>query len=411
MSESRTPVRILAHASAAKIISAELNRRRFLSFAAAAGATSILAACSPGGGTQNAPQATGGAVESELSIYTWGDYDAPEVLEGFTADVGPKITLSSFNSNEELISKLVAAKGTSGYDIVVPTGAFIPQMIENGLLTKLNKDLIPNIEHVDPAFLGRAWDPENEYSICKAWGTTGFVYDTNVITRELATWADFLDAAQNEASGRTSMLDDPAEVTGPYFWANGIDWTTTDPADLDAAEDFVVNTLAPHISAFDSYPGGSAIPQATHALLQAWNGDARIGILESPDPSRWKWVLGAPDTEIWMDNWAIAAGAPNPEAAHAFIDYVLTPENSLAELDYIGYHTGGKGIGQAASEAGTFTAIQYATGRPITRHRSVPAIPTHSVLANVWKKVGDSASAYRSNDSTSVACVPKMPGL
>ena len=56
------------------------------------------------------------------------------------------------------------------------------------------------------------------------------------------------------------MLDDPAELTGLYFWANGIDWNTTDPADLDAAEDYLVNTLAPHISAFDSYPGGARDP-------------------------------------------------------------------------------------------------------------------------------------------------------
>ncbi|MBC3734951.1 spermidine/putrescine ABC transporter substrate-binding protein, partial [Bacillus pumilus] len=79
----------------------------------------------------------------------------------------------------------------------------------NGLLSKLNLDLIPNIEYMDPAYLGRAWDPTNDYSICKAWGTTGFVYDKTVITRELTTWADFLDAAQNEASGKTSVLDDP----------------------------------------------------------------------------------------------------------------------------------------------------------------------------------------------------------
>ena len=110
-------------------------------------------------------------------------------------------------------------------------------------------------------------------------------------------------------------------------------------------------TLAPHVSAFDSYPGGAAIPQGTHALMQAWNGDARLGILESADPDRWKWVLPGPETELWMDNWAIAAGAPHPEAAHAFIDHVLAPENSLAELDYIGYHTGGKDIEQAAADA------------------------------------------------------------
>ncbi|KZE88788.1 Spermidine-binding periplasmic protein SpuE [Agromyces sp. NDB4Y10] len=394
MSESRPPVRILASTAAAKAISAELSRRRFLSFAAAAGATGLLAACSPGGQSSNAPQATGGELENSLSIYTWGDYDAPEVLEAFTAELGPTIQLDSFGSNEELISKLVAAKGTSGYDIVVPTGIFIPQMIENGLLTKLNRDLIPNIEYVDDAYLGRAWDPENEYSICKAWGTTGYVYDKTVITRELATWADFLDAAQNEASGRTSVLDDPGDLTGMYFWANGIDWNTTDEADLAAAEEFIVNTLAPNISAFDSYPGGAAIPQATHALMQAWNGDARIGILESPDPDRWQWVLPGPETEIWMDNWAIAAGAPNPEAAHAFIDYVLTPENSLLELDYIGYHTGGKDIEQAAEDAGIeMLDLVFFSDEQLATMREGEVNEAQQTRVDIWNKAKAAAGA------------------
>jgi spermidine/putrescine transport system substrate-binding protein len=394
MSESRPPVRILASTAAAKAISAELSRRRFLSFAAAAGATGLLAACSPGGQSASAPQATGGELENSLSIYTWGDYDAPEVLEGFTADLGPSIQMDSFGSNEELISKLVAAKGTSGYDIVVPTGIFIPQMIENGLLTKFNRDLIPNIEHVDDAYLGRAWDPENEYSICKAWGTTGFVYDKSVITRELATWADFLDAAQNEASGKTSVLDDPGDLTGMYFWANGIDWNTTDESELAAAEEFIVNTLAPNISAFDSYPGGAAIPQATHALMQAWNGDARIGILESPDPDRWQWVLPGPETEIWMDNWAIAAGAPNPEAAHAFIDYVLTPENSLLELDYIGYHTGGKDIEQAAADAGIeMLDLVFFSDEQLATMREGDINDAQQARVDIWNKAKAAAGA------------------
>ncbi len=367
MTHPDDPIRILATPETNRRIARELDRRRFLSLAAAAGAVGALAACGKSG-PSGAPTATGGPLESSFSMYSWGDYDAPEVLQAFTKQFGPKITQDSFNSNEELIAKLVAAKGTSGYDIVVPTGAFIPQMVQNGLLQKLNRDLIPNISHVDPRFLGEDWDPKNEYSICKAWGTTGFVYDTTKIKRELKTWNDFNDAAMNEASGSTSVLDDPAELTALYFWANGIDWNTTDPAHLDAAEDFVVKKLAPHIAAFDSFPGGQALPQATHALMQIWNGDARIGIMNSKEPERWKWVLGAPTTELWMDNWALATGAPHPEAAHAFINFTLTPENALKNVAYIGYHTGAKDIEAKAKAADLpmldmvfFTDAQLAT--------------------------------------------------
>ena len=368
MPESRTPVRILAHENAVPVIARELSRRRFLSFAAAAGGAALLAACAPSGGAKSSPQATGGALESSLSVYTWGDYDSPDVVAGFTSELGPKVTLDSYSSNEELIAKLIAAKGTSGYDIVVPTGVFIPQMIENGLLTKFNKDLLPNLANMDPASLGRAWDPGNDYSVCKAWGTTGFVYDKRVITRELTTWNDFFDAAQNEASGKTSMSDDPAGIIGSYFWARGEDWNTTDEAALAACRDFLVNEIAPHIAAFDSYPGTNAIPQGTQVLMQAWNGDARLGLLESSDPDRWQWVLPGPETELWMDNWAIAAGAPHPEAAHAFIDYSMSPESLSLNLDYIGYNVGGKDMEAAAEAAGLeltelifFTDEQLAT--------------------------------------------------
>ena len=84
------PVRVLAHRSAARMIRTELTRRGFLATALAAGGAVLLTACAPG---QNAAavHAKGGPLEDRLSIYSWGDYDAPEVLEQFTAESGPRI--------------------------------------------------------------------------------------------------------------------------------------------------------------------------------------------------------------------------------------------------------------------------------------------------------------------------------
>jgi spermidine/putrescine transport system substrate-binding protein len=394
MPESRTPLRILAPQDAVPTIARELSRRRFLGIAAIAGGTAFLAACAPGGGSSPNPQATGGDLEDSVSVFTWGDYDSPDVVAAFTAELGPSVTLDSYSSNEELIAKLVAAKGTSGYDIVVPTGVFIPQMIENGLLTKFNKDLLPNLANMDPAYLGRAWDPTNDYSVCKAWGTTGFVYDKTVITRELTTWADFFDAAQNEASGKTSMSDDPAGIIGSYFWANDMDWNTDDEAQLEECRVFLVDTIAPHISAFDSYPGTNAIPQGTQVLMQAWNGDARLGILESSDSDRWQWVLPGPITELWMDNWAIAAGAPNPEAAHAFINFSMSPESLALNLDYIGYNVGGKDMEPAAVEAGIpLTDMIFFSPEQLDTMREQELNDSQTTRVAIWNEMKAAAGA------------------
>ncbi len=349
----------------------KLNRRAFIKAGTAtAGMAVVLMAC---GGSDSAPpdttaaagdgatQATGdwsrviNKSSGTLAMYTWGDYDDPELVGALAeSSLGVKMKVDYFASNEDLITKLSAGGGTnSGFDIVVPTGPYVVQMVQKGLIQKFDKTLLPNMVNVDPAFLGQAWDKDNEYSVCKNWGTTGFFYDTTKIKKELNTWQDFLDACMGEASGQCAVIDAPPNFVGPYFWANGIDWNTEDKASIDAAEKFLVEDLAPHIKAFDSYPS-TKLAEGAYSLAMAWNGDARQAYFRIKDaggtPENWRWVLGAPDTELFMDTFCIAAGSPNTEAAHAWINWILIPENSIKDLEYHGYHTGMKEMEQLITE-------------------------------------------------------------
>ena len=379
------PIRILASAEAAPRIRAALSRRAFLGALGAFGTAGALAACAaPGGG----PNAGDGTIEDTLAMYTWGDYDSPDVLEQFQADNSVRMTVDSFGSNEELIAKLTSSRGTSGYDIIVPTGVYIAEMVNAGLLEKLNLDLIPNIQHVSPEFLKQPWDPNNEYSICKSWGTTGFVYDKQAIGRELKTWDDFFDAAMNEASGKTSMLDDPQGIIGCYFWSKGYSTNDNNAAHFDEAETFLVEQLAPHISTFDSYPGSGGIVQGTQMLFQAWNNDARLGIMESGDPERWAWSGGGPESELWMDNWAIAAGAKSPNAAHAFINFVLDPEIAFQQMEYVGSDTGAIGQRELAEEAGVeYPDMIFFSAEQVANLKPVEVTESQDRFVDIWNKM------------------------
>ncbi len=349
----------------------KLNRRAFIKAGTAtAGMAVVLMAC--GGSDSASPDTTAAAGDGAtqatgdwsrvinkssgtLAMYTWGDYDDPELVGALAeSSLGVKMKVDYFASNEDLITKLSAGGGTnSGFDIVVPTGPYVVQMVQKGLIQKFDKTLLPNMVNVDPAFLGQAWDKDNEYSVCKNWGTTGFFYDTSKIKKELNTWQDFLDACMGEASGQCAVIDAPPNFVGPYFWANGIDWNTEDKASIDAAEKFLVEELAPHIKAFDSYPS-TKLAEGAYSLAMAWNGDARQAYFRIKDaggtPENWRWVLGTPDTELFMDTFCIAAGAPNAEAAHAWINWILIPENSIKDLEYHGYNTGMKDMEQLISE-------------------------------------------------------------
>jgi len=344
----------------------KLSRRAFLQGGTAiAGFALVAAAC---GGSSDGDSAEGGAenlasgdwsrvinqASGTLAMYTWGDYNDPELVGALAAStLNVTMKVDYYGSNEDLITKLATSGGSSGFDIVVPTGPYVTQMIEKGLIQKLDKSLIPNMVNVDPNYLGKAWDPTNDYSVCKNWGTTGFFYDTSKISKELTTWQDFIDTCMGEASGNCSVIDAAPNYCGMWFWANGINWNTEKKEDIDACEKFLVEEFAQHIKAFDSYPS-TKLAEGAFSISMAWNGDARQAFTRieeaGGDPSVWKWVLGTPNTELWMDAYCVAAGAPNAEAAHAWINWDLIPEISIKDLSYHGYHTGMKNMSTLISE-------------------------------------------------------------
>jgi len=370
MTKPNEPMRMLAPASFRQALS---RRALFQIGGAAAGLAVIATAC--GSDSSSTPATDGGSTDTsggntsellaqysnvvnkssgQLSMFTWGDYNDPDIVGALAeADLGVTMKVDYYPSNEDLITKLAASNGNSGFDIVVPTGPYIPQMIEKGLIQKFDKSLLPNISNVDPLYLAQAWDPTNDYSVCKDWGSTGWIYNSSVITTPITNWQEFMDATAGVASGRTSWLDTAPNVCGTYFWANGINWTTEDAADLDACEEYLVSKIAQHIKAFDSYPS-TALAEGAYDLAMAWNGDARQAFARIADaggnPDEWVWGLGAPATELWMDTYCIATGAPNAEAAHAWINWLLTPEISIKDLTYHGYHSGMKQIDKLMAE-------------------------------------------------------------
>ena len=274
-----------------------------------------------------------------LYLYTWGQYDNPNTFTAWKDATGFAVQIGSYDSNETLIAKLELAKGTAGYDIIVPTGGYIPQMASKGLLLALDKSKLPNFKHLDPKLLNFPWDPGNKYTVPKDFGTTGYIYDKTVIKKKLRTWSDFAAAAAlPQVSGRVSVLDDPNDVLGIALWNAGVDWNTTNVAKLKAANKWLINKLAPHVQNFDSYPGGTGgLVAGSYVLSQAWNGDARQAM--EKDPTRFEWVIPYPTTEIWVDNWALAKGAKNVDTAHAFLNYILDPAVSANEMEYTGYNT------------------------------------------------------------------------
>ena len=404
----REPMRILADRAAAQRITAAMSRRQMLAAVGGSAAlATFLAACGGGddGGSEGSSSGdtTGGTGPSSslacvppadgpnsFNLFTWAEYDEPDLMSCFG-----NIEITIFNSNEEAIQKLVSSGGNGGFDMVCPTGVYIPQMVGENLLQKLDLTRIPNFANLDPAYANQKWDPDNQYSVCKNWGSTGWIYDKTLIDREITTWQDFIDVAMNEASGQVSILDTAPNLCGMYFWANDIDWNTTDPAALQACQDFLVNEFAQHIKAFDSYPGIN-LTQGNYALSMIWNGDARQGLLSVEEsggnPDDYVWGLGAPATELWMDNWCILEGAANADAAYNFINFILDPQNSAIDVGFHGYNTGIQAAKDLLPADTKYLDMVYFTPDEVSRMKS-GSLDNQEQVVEIYNQVKAAAGA------------------
>jgi spermidine/putrescine-binding protein len=304
-------------------------RRRTLirSFAAAGLSSGTLAllvdACvGPRRLPNDDPDAPLGPIEPTLNIYNWSDYVAPETLSGFSEEFGVEITYDTYESNEEMIAKMVA--GGDGYDLIVPTSYLWPALRELGLTQRLKRRYLPGLGNIAPAFQHTANDPSGELAVPYAWGTTGIAYRRDRIPARPDSWGVFHDP---RLRGRMTMMDEAREVFGAFLRYRGHSLNSTDPALLAVAKADAL-LAKPNLKAFLSGTVKAQLVAGDVHLAQTWNGEALQARAEQERSGEGtiEFVLPREGALIWLDGMAIPARARHPRAAHEFINYCLRPE-------------------------------------------------------------------------------------
>ncbi len=259
----------------------------------------------------------------ELNLYGWSDYVPQQLLDDFTAKFGIKVNYDTYSSNEEMLAKIQA--GASGYDLVIPSDYTVQIMVKQNMLEPLDRAQIPNFANLDPQFTNKDYDPGNKYTIPYQWGTTALVYDKSKVPFEPKSWKDLWDP---RFKGKLVMLDDEREVPGMALQMLGFDKNSTDPAQLQQAKDELIK-LKPNILLFNSDdPETSIITGETWAGL-VYNGNAALAKQQVSNPDDIQYICPTEGCGLWFDNLAIPKGAPHADAAMAFLNFMLEPQESI----------------------------------------------------------------------------------
>ncbi|MDG1069347.1 MAG: extracellular solute-binding protein, partial [Sulfitobacter sp.] len=101
--------------------------------------------------------------EGQLNLYNWGNYTSPEMITKFETETGIKVTITDYDSNDTALAKIKA--GGHGFDIVVPSGTYVPIFIGEGLLMESKPNEMADFKNMDPQWVDVEFDPGRNYTV------------------------------------------------------------------------------------------------------------------------------------------------------------------------------------------------------------------------------------------------------
>ncbi len=269
--------------------------------------------------------------DKTLNIFTWEAYIPQNVIDDFTAETGIVVNYSNFESNEEMLAKLQAAKGGT-YDLIVASDYIIDIAVrEGGLVGEIDKSKIPNYSNISPDFQSQYYDPDNLYTVPYVAGTPLIVYNPDMVDFEIKGISDLWDESLEDS---VCVLDDSRNTIGMVNLSLGYSLNETDDAKLKNTRERLM-ALSKNIRAFDNDTPQNLLISGEVAAAYMFTPNVVEALAANEN---FKVVYPEEGMGFGIDSFFMAANAPHKDNAYAFLNFVLDAERGAhisEEVEYI----------------------------------------------------------------------------
>lgn len=277
------------------------------------------------------PRGTLAEEEKRLNLYNWDTYIGEHTLADFKEASGIETKMDLFADTAELFAKL--KEGNPGYDVIVPSDSWIERMVAANMLMPLDHSKIPNMANIDKPFVDAPFDPGRKHTIPYMWGTLGVGYNKSKVEGTPDSWKWLYDS--DKYGGQVALLGDAMNVIGIALKYLGYSLNSVDPAEIKKAEELIIANKK-NIKVFADDNGQDLLASGEVTLTQEWNGDI---IQVMSEDENLAYVVPQEGSLLWQDTMAIPTGAPHPENAHAFLNFVLDAKAGAHIAETIQYAT------------------------------------------------------------------------
>jgi putrescine transport system substrate-binding protein len=311
---------------------------------AVAVAAALISAC----GSDPHPTAggTGAPEEKLLYVYNWADYIGKDTLADFERATGIKVVYDTYDADETLEAKMLA--GDSGYDIVSTSTDFFSRQIKAGIYQPLDRAKLPNWQNLNPHILAieaRA-DPGNRHAMPYLRHVNGFAYNVDMVKARMPDAPlDSLDmlfkpqVVARFADCGVTLLDSAEDVLQLALNYLHLDPNSTRKEDYQRAEQLIL-AVRPYIRAFDSTEYMNGLANKEFCISMSWSGDyaaSRARAKAAGVAVNLAFTVPKEGANGSFDALLIPTGAPHPEAAHQFLNFMMQPRVIAAVTNDIHY--------------------------------------------------------------------------
>lgn len=265
-----------------------------------------------------------------VNVCSWGEYIDTDLIDVFEERTGIRVNYQTAESNETMYSLLKS--GGADYDVIVPSDYMIAQLIEEGMLSELNYDNIPNFALIDPRFKNLSYDPQNKYTVPYTWSTLGIIYNETMVDGPITSWGALYDQRN---AGKVLLINNSRDAIAEALLYLGYSINTTDPDEIREAYEVLEDATKRGVfqgkvmdEVFQTMEGGNA------AMATYYAGDY-LSMLDNNEDLRY--VIPDEGANWFVDAMCVLKDAPHMREAEAWINFIASTEASLANMDYIGY--------------------------------------------------------------------------
>ena len=225
------------------------------------------------------------------------------MIEQFTRDTGFDVDYITYEDPDEVEARLASEPGK--FDVVIADDLSINRLSELRLIQPIDDKLLQNSSNISDEYVGKKFDPTNDYSLPYMWGTTLIAYRSDKIEQPEKTWKSLWNKKYKD---RVMLIDDRVEGLGISMLSNGLPINSSIPEHIESASAQIVDG----VEKIGLRVGSDADVRAGLLSGDVWiascySGDAAMIALENENIQFFIPDEGAP---LWMDNFSIASDSP-----------------------------------------------------------------------------------------------------